>query len=170
MKSKKEVITALVAGMLIGSVASVSAGMWVSAYRNDEVKVTLNGVQQTFRDETTGEVMYPLTYHDRTYLPLRNVANLAGLSVGYDAATKTAQLSTGSVPVNTTPTVTTPTVTTPTTPMTNDNKYTTVFNLGNDSYLNSLNLYRFTPNATEKGLGDIRAEGSSRMVVWLGVS
>ena len=60
------------------------ASQAIQALQNTEIKVSLNGEVKTFKDETTGEVQYPITYHDRTYLPIRNVANLAGLSVDYD--------------------------------------------------------------------------------------
>ena len=61
---------------------------------NDQIKVSLDGTIQEFRDETTNEVQYPITYHDRTYLPLRTVANLVGVGVDYNAETNTAILTT----------------------------------------------------------------------------
>ena len=61
--------------------------------QNTEIKVSLNGQIQEFKDETTGETQYPITYNGRTYLPLRNIANLFDASVDYDKDTKTAVLS-----------------------------------------------------------------------------
>ncbi len=87
-----KLIGGFVAGILIGSVSIVCANQAIQAIQNTEIKVSLNGQVQTFKDETTGEAQYPITYHDRTYLPLRNVANLSGLGVDYDANTKTAVL------------------------------------------------------------------------------
>ncbi len=87
-----KLIGGLVAGMLIGGVTVVGANQAIQALQNTEIKVSLNGQVQTFKDETTGEVQYPITYHNRTYLPLRNVAQLAGLNVDYDANTNTAML------------------------------------------------------------------------------
>lgn len=48
---------------------------------------------QEFRDETSNEIQYPITYKDRTYLPLRTVANLVGIGVDYDSKTNTALLT-----------------------------------------------------------------------------
>ena len=92
-KNTKHVVIGSLAGLMVGTALTVSAGTWVNAYRNDEIKVTLNGVEQTFRDATTGEVELPLTYNDRTYLPLRSLANLVGVGVDYDSNTKTAILT-----------------------------------------------------------------------------
>ncbi len=85
-------IGGLLAGMIIGGATVVGANQAIQALQNTEIKVSLNGQVQTFKDETTGEVQYPITYHDRTYLPLRNVAQLAGLNVDYDTNTNTAML------------------------------------------------------------------------------
>lgn len=41
-------------------------------------------------DATTGEREYPITYKNRTYIPLRSVATLLGMNVDYDDVTKTA--------------------------------------------------------------------------------
>ena len=89
---KKGVILGLVIGLAIAGASLAFANSQISAILNEQIKVSLNGKYQTFKDETTGELQYPITYHDRTYLPLRNVAQLAGLSVDYDENTKTAIL------------------------------------------------------------------------------
>ncbi len=85
-------VLGVVVGAIIGGLTVVTANQAIQAMQNTEIKVSLNGEVQTFKDETTGEVQYPITYHDRTYLPLRNVANLAGLYVDYDNNTNTAIL------------------------------------------------------------------------------
>ena len=87
--NKKSFIIGVTTGLLMGAVATTSAGMWVSAYKNDEVRVNLLGEIQTFTDAKTGEIMYPLTYNDRTYLPIRNIAEMLGLEVDYDDENKT---------------------------------------------------------------------------------
>lgn len=81
------------AGMLIGGVTLVEANQAIQAIQNTEIKISLNGQVQEFKDEITGEVQYPITYHDRTYLPLRNIAQLSGLSVDYDNDSETAILT-----------------------------------------------------------------------------
>ena len=79
------------AGILIGSTMTVFAAQLASpVYLNNELKISINGVVQTLRDATTGAVEYPLTYRDRTYIPLRSVATLLGYKVDYEADTNTA--------------------------------------------------------------------------------
>ena len=89
-----KVVCGTLAGFMIGGLTVVGANQAIQALQNTEIKVSLNGEVQTFKDETTGEIQYPITYHDRTYLPLRNVAQLAGLNVDYESNTNTALLTT----------------------------------------------------------------------------
>lgn len=89
-----KVICGTLAGIMIGAITIVGANQAIQAIQNTNIKVSLNGQVQTFKDETTGEIQYPITYNDRTYLPLRNVAQLSGLSVDYDNSTNTATLNT----------------------------------------------------------------------------
>jgi hypothetical protein len=93
MKSDLKVIFGALAGFMIGGFTVVGANQAIQAIQNTEIKVSLNGQVQEFKDETTGEKQYPITYHDRTYLPLRNVAQLSGLNVDYDNKTNTALLT-----------------------------------------------------------------------------
>ena len=87
-----KLIGGLVVGMIIGGATIVGANQYIQAMQNTEIKVSLNGQVQEFKDETTGEIQYPITYNNRTYLPLRNVAQLSGLDVDYDTDTNTAIL------------------------------------------------------------------------------
>ena len=96
MKKNLKVICGTLAGFILGGLTIAGANQAIQAIQNTEIKVSLNGTIQNFKDETTGEKQYPITYHDRTYLPLRNVAQLTGLNVDYDASSNTALLSTGS--------------------------------------------------------------------------
>ena len=91
---KKGFILGAVAGLTIAGASLVFANSQIQAILNNQIKVTLNGITQEFRDESTNEVQYPITYHDRTYLPLRTVANLVGVGVDYDANTNPALLNT----------------------------------------------------------------------------
>ena len=93
MKNNLKVICGTVAGFIIGGLTVVGANQAIQALQNTEIKVSLNGVVQNFKDELTGETQYPITYHDRTYLPLRNVAQLAGLRVDWDENSNTALLN-----------------------------------------------------------------------------
>ena len=85
-------VIGLATGLTVAGASLVLANSQIQAILNDQIKVTLNGQLQEFKDETTNEIQYPITYHDRTYLPLRTVANLVGIDVDYDANTNTAIL------------------------------------------------------------------------------
>jgi hypothetical protein len=92
MKNIKTLCCGLTAGIVIGSLTVVGANQAIQALQNDQIKIQLNGQVQVFKDEITGEVQYPITYHDRTYLPMRNVAQLSGLDVDWDAENNIAKL------------------------------------------------------------------------------
>jgi len=92
MKNKNRFLIGCVVGIIIGSVTLVCANQAIQAIQNTEIKVSLNGQLQDFKDETTGEKQYPITYNNRTYLPLRNIAELMKLNVDYDGSTNTAIL------------------------------------------------------------------------------
>ena len=93
MKKNLKVVCGTLAGFMIGGLTVVGANQAIQAIQNTEIKISLNGQVQKFQDEITGEIQFPITYHDRTYLPLRNVAQLAGLTVDYDIDSNTAVLS-----------------------------------------------------------------------------
>ena len=63
-----KVLCGTLAGMVIGGLTVVGANQAIQAIQNTEIKVNLNGQIQEFKDETTGETQYPITYNDRTYL------------------------------------------------------------------------------------------------------
>ena len=92
MKNNFKIIGASIISFILGSVTIVCANQAIQAVQNTEIKVDLDGQIHEFRDEKTGEIQYPITYNNRTYLPLRNVAQLAGLYVNYDSDSKTAYL------------------------------------------------------------------------------
>lgn len=91
---KRGFLLGLVTGIILMGVSLVFASTQIQTILNDQIKVSLDGTIQEFRDETTNEVQYPITYHDRTYLPLRTVSNLVGVGVDYNAETNTAILTT----------------------------------------------------------------------------
>ncbi len=93
MNNNFKMISCALAGVMIGGISVVCANQAIQAMQNTEIKVSLNGQVQEFKDETTGERQYPITYNNRTYLPLRNVAQLVGLSVDYDSDSNTAILN-----------------------------------------------------------------------------
>ncbi len=93
MKNALKMIGCTIAGVMIGSATVVFANQAIQAMQNTEIKVSLNGNIQEFKDEVTGERQYPITYNNRTYLPLRNVAELSGLKVDFDSSSNTAILT-----------------------------------------------------------------------------
>ncbi len=80
-------------GIAIGaSITAFATYIIPDVYLNDEILIRINGTPRVLLDETTGERQYPLTYKDRTYIPLRSVATLLGYRVGYNNETKTATI------------------------------------------------------------------------------
>ncbi len=91
---KKGFVLGLATGVALTGASLVLANSQIQAILNTQIKVTLNGQVQEFMDETTNETQYPITYNNRTYLPLRTVANLVGVDVDYDINNNTAILKT----------------------------------------------------------------------------
>lgn len=93
---KSKVIIAILTVMLMISLAfNVSAAstlVEINAYLNNGIKVMLHGKPFEPVDPDTGTKYVPITYNGRTYLPLRAVAEGAGLKVTWDANTETAYL------------------------------------------------------------------------------
>ncbi len=132
MKLRKSLVLPLTVGIILGSVTTVTAGTWISAYRNTEMKIKYNGQTQTFVDPASGEIQTPLMYNDRTYLPVRAVAEMLGINVDYDGNTQTVILKTDDYKEPTTPT-------TPSTP-------STTFDLSKDTFANSFTYYSSIPS------------------------
>lgn len=90
----------LLLSILIGAVIFVSAVVGavaatgtqqITALLNGNIKITLNGEPWTPRD-VNGNALTPITYNGSTYLPVRAVAEAAGLNVDWDGATQTVIL------------------------------------------------------------------------------
>ena len=89
----KNVINSIIsatAGIVIGSSLTTLASTYVQALQNTDITIKINGNIETLTDETTGEREYPLTYNNRTYIPLRSVTNLLGGTVNFNEVTNTA--------------------------------------------------------------------------------
>jgi len=71
---------------------SAKANKTVSAVINRRLDVTLDGKVQTFTD-ANGKVVYPLTYAGTTYVPVRAMANLAGIEIDYVSSTRTVVMT-----------------------------------------------------------------------------
>lgn len=89
-----KVICGALVGFILGGYTVLGANQTIQAILNNQIKISLNGQVQTFKDELTGEIQYPITYNNRTYLPLRNIAQFVGLEVDYDGNENVAILST----------------------------------------------------------------------------
>ena len=64
----------------------------VTAYLACDITVAYNGEPQVLTD-SAGERVYPIFYTDTTYLPLRAVGDMLGVSVDWDGETRTVLLS-----------------------------------------------------------------------------
>ena len=87
---KKGFIIGLTTGVVLTGASLVLANSQIQAILNDQISLKINGEVKIMSDATTGQREYPITYKDRTYIPLRSVATLLGMEVDYDDVTKTA--------------------------------------------------------------------------------
>ncbi|MFD0675793.1 MULTISPECIES: stalk domain-containing protein [unclassified Paenibacillus] len=78
---------------------SLSLNVWgagtlteVKVFLNTGIKVMLNGKAFEPVDPDDGTKLVPITYRGSTYLPMRAVAEAAGIKVNWDANTETAYL------------------------------------------------------------------------------
>lgn len=84
--------------MLITSIIALSTVWGYSAIRkieataNDNIKIYHDGNLKSFT-ETDGSKISPVIINGRTYLPLRAVADLAGMGVEWDGSTQSINLS-----------------------------------------------------------------------------
>ena len=84
----------LTAGLLLAlGLTVLAAGRTISI--DDGIRITFNGAAFTPKD-ANGKPVELFTYNGTTYAPLRAICEAAGLKVGYDSATRTAQVSTPS--------------------------------------------------------------------------
>jgi len=89
----KVVVTTIVMSAVFASgVYAGSTLEQISAYLNKGVTLTWNG-QAFYPQEDDGSRVYPITYNGRTYLPVKFVAEKAGLNVDWDEVTSTVSLT-----------------------------------------------------------------------------
>lgn len=84
------VALALVCGLTIGASASDTLKE-ITANLSYGITVKYNGEAQTLKD-ASGSTVYPIIYEGTTYLPIRAVSNMLGISVDWDQATQTVLL------------------------------------------------------------------------------
>lgn len=81
---------ALLCGISIGATAS-NGIQKIQVDLDPTISVKYNGETQTMLD-ANGSRIYPIAYKGTTYLPLRTVAGLAGISANWDQATRSVLL------------------------------------------------------------------------------
>ncbi|HIU47894.1 MAG TPA: hypothetical protein IAB04_00865 [Candidatus Avimonoglobus intestinipullorum] len=92
----KERLQGLAAGILIGGLGIGGVAYAISSTEYievvyDNIKVYKDNVLCNLRD-ANGSVIEPFIYNGTTYLPVRGTAELAGLGVSWDGATKSVYL------------------------------------------------------------------------------
>jgi hypothetical protein len=95
-KIKKSIMSLVVLGMTVSGAAGVYAGtniQKITAYLNHDIGFTVNGTAYTPVD-SNGKELAPITYQNRTYLPVRTIADVLKVPVEYEA--KSGQVLIGS--------------------------------------------------------------------------
>ena len=78
-------------GALSGVAANASNLIDIAAQINKGIQIIYEGRMQIFRS-STGEELYPITYDNTIYVPLRSVATMLGQTVQWDADETTIYL------------------------------------------------------------------------------
>lgn len=93
---KKTLLSVIVLGMILSGAAGVYAGSKlekINAYLNHGIILKVNGAVQSLTD-SKGKKLVPITYQNTTYLPVQAFSNMAGINVGFDAASQQIRLET----------------------------------------------------------------------------
>lgn len=96
-KTRKNLITlaialALTSSFILGASAS-STLTAIQAYLNHGITIEYNGEAQELFD-ANGVRLYPISYNNSTYVPIRAVSNILGVNVDWDQARQTVVLGT----------------------------------------------------------------------------
>ena len=75
-------------------VGAFAGGTVISATLRPDIKVVIDGTSQSFSD-ANGTTVYPISYNNTTYLPIRAIGGIMEKAVGWDEATQTITLSDG---------------------------------------------------------------------------
>lgn len=95
-KLKKVAATVAVGTILVGNLTVFAASQLqqVNAWINYDLKMKLNG--KTFAPtEADGTAIRPITYNNRTYLPVAALGNALGVAVNWDGETQTVIIGEG---------------------------------------------------------------------------
>ena len=95
---KKTLALILTLCMTVTAVVSFTAGaaaagglQEIRAYLNSSITIKLDGEEKVITD-ANGVRTYPISYNGTTYLPVRSIAGLLGVDVGWDQATQSVLL------------------------------------------------------------------------------
>lgn len=83
--------------MTIGAFAEANLQK-ISAYLNKGLNIELNGQEWKPKDQA-GNRQFPITYEGSTYLPVRAVGEAVGAEIGWNGATNTVTINSGSTNV-----------------------------------------------------------------------
>ena len=103
---KKTLALILTLCMTLTAVVSFTAGaaaagglQEIKAYLNSAITIKLDGEEKVITD-ASGARTYPISYNNTTYLPVRSIAGLLGIDVGWDQATQSVLLGKTETTVN----------------------------------------------------------------------
>lgn len=92
---KNKVTVALIASAMLGCLGTgVYAGsnlQEIKAYLNPGIKFKVDG-QPVQLTNSSGAVITPIVYDNNTYLPVRSISNLLGVTVNFDGKSNTVEL------------------------------------------------------------------------------
>lgn len=94
MRNMKKTIVAAVVLCSVFVTGALAGGTIISATLRPDIKVVIDGTTQQFKD-ANGNVVYPVSYNDTTYLPIRSIGGIMGKTVGWDESTQTISLDNG---------------------------------------------------------------------------
>lgn len=89
---RKPIVAVALIGVLAVGTAAATAYQTISAALRPDITVELNGKEQTMKD-VNGKEVYPISYNGSTYLPIRAIGEALGLTVNWDSATQTVDLT-----------------------------------------------------------------------------
>jgi len=87
---KRKIVLLTILAVLLAT-SSFAAGYQINATLRPDIKVVIDGVTQTFKD-AKGSVVYPISYNNTTYLPIRAIGGIMGKSVDWEGSTQTIYL------------------------------------------------------------------------------
>lgn len=92
MTCKKIIIAVLIITFIPILAFGENINQTISAILSKDIKITWNGISFT-PTEDDGSIVYPISYKGRTFLPVRYIAEKAGVTVNWDNSTKTVILN-----------------------------------------------------------------------------